>query len=129
MKLTELIVCIAFFLVFSCVFFQSFLAVNGNVRSVKNICMQGAEAVSFDAFLRNEVRKMKIPYWKNFENCAFSYSEKIWLCASEKNAEIKGVVPVIDKKKGCEGFLIEWSLNGRTYVTREVIKQRIVDEE
>ena len=47
----------------------------------------------------------------------------------EKNIDVSSISAVYDDKSKTEGIEIVWNSGDRTFITREYIKQRIINEE
>ena len=125
MKLTEVIVAVAIFLIACAVFSASLINVRRGVDR--------SEAFSKNAVELLDIKKINVPYWKSFDS-EFN-KEKMVLegrlnnLGIDKGFEVESVSSVYDRKRRSEGIKIEWKIYGRKYVCQEFIRQRIVNEE
>ena len=82
--------------------------------------------------IREEIKKLEIPYWKNFdkefEKEKILLEERLRILGGSKGFEITDVSSVYDRKRKSEGIKVEWKFCGKEYTCQEFIKQRIVDE-
>lgn len=128
MKLTELIVSIAIFLLSCTAFLSGFVTVRKSSEKVSFASEGVSELIQNDLLLRSEIKKIRVPYWKNFDQKGKVYSEKFLLFGTEKGIELTGAEIVYDSRHRREGLRVEWKFGGKDYVTQEFIKQRIIDE-
>ena len=128
MKLTELIVSIAIFLLSCTAFLSGFVTVRKSSEKVSFASEGVSELIQNDLLLRSEIKKIRVPYWKNFDQKGKVYSEKFVLLGAEKGIEVTGAEIVYDSRHRREGLRVEWKFGGNDYVTQEFIKQRIIDE-
>lgn len=129
MKLTEVLVSIAIFLIASAVFTASLINIRRSVSKSEVASKSAVSLLEEDAFLRRRIQDFDIPYWKDFDSEFEAAKEKLLLRCSEKGMDIVSVSSVYDKKRKTEGIKIEWNFCGKNYATQEFIKQRIVYEE
>lgn len=133
MKLSELIFTISFFLISCAVFSASLINVRRGVNKAATFSKKAVALLDTDALIRKEIKKINIPYWKNFdkefENEKITLEEKLKISSETKGFETANISSVYDRKHYCEGIKVEWKLNGRKYETLEFIKQRIVNGE
>ncbi len=128
MKLTELIVSIAIFLLSCTAFLSGFVTVRKSSEKVSFASEGVSELIQNDLLLRSEIKKIRVPYWKNFDQKGKVYSEKFLLFGTEKGIEVTRAEIVYDSRHRREGLRVEWKFGGKDYVTQEFIKQRIIDE-
>ncbi|MDD5811795.1 MAG: hypothetical protein PUD17_06810 [Treponema sp.] len=133
MKLTEVIVAVAIFLIACTVFSASLINVMRGVDRSEAFSKNAVALLDTDTIIRKEIKKINVPYWKSFDS-EFK-KEKILLEESLKNIgkdkgfKVESVSSVYDRKRRSEGIKIEWKIYGRKYVCQEFIRQRIVNEE
>ncbi|WP_318663323.1 hypothetical protein [Treponema sp.] len=133
MKLTEVIVAVAIFLIACAVFSASLINVRRSVDRSEAFSKNAVALLDTDTLIRKEIKKINVPYWKNFDS-EFK-KEKILLeenlknIGKDKGFEVESVSFVYDRKHRSEGIKIEWKIYGRKYVCQEFIRQRIVNEE
>lgn len=133
MKLTEVIVAVAIFLIACTVFSASLINVRRGVDRSKAFSKNAVALLDTDTLIRKEIKKINAPYWKSFDS-EFK-KEKILLeenlknIGKDKGFEVESVSSVYDRKRRSEGIKIEWKIYGRKYVCQEFIRQRIVNEE
>lgn len=133
MKLTEVIVAVAIFLIACTVFSASLINVMRGVDRSEAFSKNAVALLDTDTIIRKEIKKINVPYWKSFDS-EFK-KEKILLEESLKNIgkdkgfKVESVSSVYDRKHRSEGIKIEWKIYGRKYVCQEFIRQRIVNEE
>lgn len=133
MKLTEVIVAVAIFLIACAVFSASLINVRRSVDRSEAFSKNAVALLDTDTLIRKEIEKINVPYWKNFDS-EFK-KEKILLeenlknIGKDKGFEVESVSFVYDRKHRSEGIKIEWKIYGRKYVCQEFIRQRIVNEE
>jgi hypothetical protein len=132
MKLTELIVAIAIFLIACAVFNASLINVRRSVVRSEDFSKSAVILLDTDALIREEIKKLEIPYWKNFdkefEKEKILLEERLRILGGSKGFEITDVSSVYDRKRKSEGIKVEWKFCGKEYTCQEFIKQRIVDE-
>lgn len=128
MRLTEVIVCMFVFLMGIAAFMGAFVSVQRSSKRAALISEHASGVATTDFLLRREIQDVRIPYWKNFHKGAEAAMEKIRRFCAETGIEITGICPVYDKSCDMEGLQVEWKFNGKEYVTREYIRQRIADE-
>ena len=133
MKLTEVIVAVAIFLIACAVFSVSLINVRRGVDRSEAFSKNAVALLDTDTLIRKEIKKINAPYWKSFDS-EFK-KEKILLeenlknIGKDKGFEVESVSSVYDRKRRSEGIKIEWKIYGRKYVCQEFIRQRIVNEE
>lgn len=128
MKLTELLVSIAIFLMSSAVFTASLVNARSGIARAEAASKNAVSMLETDALLRKEIRKFNIPYWKNFDTEFEAIKRTLLLFCAEKGIEAVSISSVYDTRHRMEGIKIEWKLNGKNYASQEFIKQRIADE-
>lgn len=129
MRLSELLISLALFLLASALFTSSFVNLKSSSSATESALLTNAATINTDSLLRNEIRQIEIPYWKNFEKEYEIQKEKLFQFALQKNIEILSVSTVYDKAHNSEGIRIEWKKGNKIFVTQEFISQRIVNEE
>ena len=133
MKLTEVIVAVAIFLIACAVFSASLINVRRGVDRSEAFSKNAVALLDTDTLIRKEIKRINVPYWKSFDS-EFK-KEKILLeenlknIGKEKGFEVESVSSVYDRKRRSEGIKVEWKIYGRKYVCQEFIRQRIVNEE
>lgn len=128
MKLTEIVVCTMIFLISATAFMGAFVNVQKSSKRTALVSASVSTAAKTDFLIRKEIQDVKIPYWKNVHKGAESVMEKIRRFGAEAGIEITDIYPVYEKTYDMEGFQVEWNSNGKKYVTREYLRQRIADE-
>lgn len=129
MKLTEMLVSIAIFLIASAVFTSSLISLRKGVLESEGISKNAVSLLETDSFLRKEIQSFNVPYWKNF-NCEFEgIREKLLHSCGEKGINIISVSLVYDRKHMAQGIKIEWKSGRKNYSTQEFIKQKVVYED
>ena len=132
MKLTELIVAIAIFLIASVVFTASLINVRRGITRSEKTSAQAVRLLDNDALIRRELQKIKIPYWKNFdsqfEEEKIILEDRLKTIGEDKGFEISDISAVYDRKHNVEGVLVVWKFYGKQYRCQELLKQRIVNE-
>ena len=129
MKLTEIVVCIAIFLLSSTVFLSSYVNMRKTSSSIITQTKNTDSIISKDMLIRNELQKIKSPYWKNIESLKDSYEEALIIALENQKVTILNVSTVYEEKHNAEGICVEWEYNGKKHLTKEFIKQRIIDDE
>ena len=133
MKLTEVIVAVAIFLIACAVFSASLINVRRGVYRSESFSKNAAALLDADTLIRKEIKKINVPYWKNFdrefEKEKILLEENLKNIGKDKGFEVEGVSSVYDRKRRSEGIKVEWKACGRKYASREFIRQRIADEE
>lgn len=128
MKLTELLVSIAIFLMASAVFASSLVNAKSSIAKTEAASKNAVSMLETDALLRKEIRKFNIPYWKNFDMEFEAIKGMLLIFCAEKGIEAVSISSVYDTRHRTEGIKIEWKFNGKNYTSQEFIKQRIADE-
>ncbi len=129
MKLTEILVCTALFLLASIIFLGTLVITrNGATNAIlKTESIQ--DIISADSFLREKIWERKISYWNNLANECSIIEEQLKLNEENIGIHILSVHPVVDEQNVSEGICIEWNKGNNNYVTQEYIRQRIINEE
>ena len=129
MKLTELIVAIAIFLIASGVFTASLINVRRAVVRSEDASRKAVVLLETDALIRKEIQKISIPYWRSFESDfekeKVSFEERLKIYGADKGFEITDIRAVYDNNKQAEGIKVIWKFCGKEYMCQEFIKQRI----
>lgn len=128
MKLTELLVSIAIFLMASALFAASLVNARSGIVRTEAASKKAVPTLEADALLRKEIRSFDVPYWKNFSTEFEAIKRTIFLFCAEKGIEAVSVSSVYNARNRMEGIKIEWKLNGKNYASQEFIKQRIAYE-
>lgn len=128
MKLTELLVSIAIFLMASAVLTASLVNAKSSIAKTEAASKNAVSMLETDALLRKEIRKFNIPYWKNFDMEFEDIKGTLLIFCAEKGIEATSISSVYDTRHRMEGIKIEWKFNGKNYASQEFIKQRIADE-
>lgn len=128
MKLTDLLVSIAIFLMASAVFASSLVNARSGIARTEAASKKTVSTLEADALLRKEIRNFDVPYWKNFGTEFEAIERTLFLFCAEKGIEAVSISSVYDTRHRMEGIKIEWKLNGKNYASQEFIKQRIADE-
>lgn len=128
MRLAEIFMCVAIFLLSSSAFLSSIVVVRKSAGKVVFVSRNVSAIIEADSFLRNEIKNIYVPYWRSLKKQEEIYSEKMGLLGVEKGLEIMAVELVYDDDYHSEGVRVRWRLGGKDYETQEFVKQRIVDE-
>lgn len=128
MRLAEIFMCVAIFLLSSSAFLSSIVVVRKSAGKVVFVSRNVSAVIKADSFLRNEIKNIYVPYWRSLKKQEEIYSEKMGLLGVEKGLEIMAVELVYDDDYHSEGVRVRWRLGGKDYETQEFVKQRIVDE-
>lgn len=132
MRLSELVIAISIFIISSSIFGASFITIRKNILRYEDFSKQSVALLESDDLIRNEIKKIKIPYWKNFEkeakNQKPSLEEHLQILERERGIKIKEITFVYEKKHNADGIKVEWEKDGKKYTSQEFIKQRIVNE-
>lgn len=128
MRLTEVLVSIAIFLIASAVFTASLINVRRSITKSESTSKNAFQTLKTDALIRRRINKTEIPYWKTLNMEFESVKENLELWCIENNINLISISCVYDKKHKSEGIKIEWQLDGKNYESIEYIKQRIIDE-
>ena len=129
MKLTEIIISMAIFLICAIVFLNTLVNVTKSVTKSTAKTNQVSSIISIDYAIRKDIRTIEIPYWKNISSYYSTIENHLLLLEAEKGITITSVSPVYNKKHKREGIQVIWTTNNKQYITTEYIKQRILDEE
>lgn len=133
MRLSELVTAISIFIISSSVSAAAFMTIRKNILRHEDFSRQAAALLDCDDLIRKEIKKIKIPYWKNFEKETErqkpSLEEHLQILGREKGIKINGITFVHDRKHNADGIKVEWEKDGKKYTSQEFIKQRIVNEQ
>lgn len=133
MKLNEVMVAIVIFVIVSTLFASAAVDVRKGILKGEGHSRTAMELLKIDEVFRKEIKKIEIPYWKNFEKefakTKLQFMEHLEEINIEGSPEIVSLEAVLDEKYCTEGIRIEWKHKGKTYVTQEYIKQRIIIDE
>ena len=130
MKLTEVIVAVAIFLIACAVFSASLINVRRIVDRSETFSKNAVVLLDTDALIRKEIKKINAPYWKSeFKKEKILLEENLKNIGKDKGFEVESVSSVYDRKHHSEGIKVEWKIYGKKYSCQEFIKQRIVNEE
>lgn len=128
MRLTEVLVCVVLLMISAGVAGGALIAgqkgslrLEGNTRVLMSV-------LDADLFLRNEASLINVPYFESLEGKRKDIEELFKEKCRDKGIEVKTLSFEYKKETKTELVKIEWELNGRDYVTREYIRQRIFDD-
>lgn len=128
MRLTEVLVCVVLLMISAGVAGRALIAgqkgslrLEGNTRVLMSV-------LDADLFLRNEASLIDVPYFESLEGKRKDIEELFKEKCRDKGIEVKTLSFEYKKETKTELVKIEWELNGRDYVTREYIRQRIFDD-
>ena len=128
MRLTEVLVCVVLLMISAGVAGGALIAgqkgslrLEGNTRVLMSV-------LDVDLFLRNEASLIDVPYFESLEGKRKDIEELFKEKCRDKGIEVKTLSFEYKKETKTELVKIEWELNGRDYVTREYIRQRVFDD-
>mgnify|MGYP003436249065 len=128
MRLTEVLVCVVLLMISAGVAGGALIAgqkgslrLEGNTRVLMSV-------LDADLFLRNEASLIDVPYFESLEGKRKDIEELFKEKCRDKGIEVKTLSFEYKKETKTELVKIEWELNGRDYVTREYIRQRVFDD-
>ena len=128
MRLTEVLVCVVLLMISAGVAGGALIAgqkgslrLEGNTRVLMSV-------LDADLFLRNEASLIDVPYFESLEGKKKDIEELFKEKCRDKGIEVKTLSFEYKKETKTELVKIEWELNGRDYVKREYIRQRIFDD-
>ena len=128
MRLTEVLVCVVLLMISAGVAGRALIAgqkgslrLEGNTRVLMSV-------LDADLFLRNEASLIDVPYFESLEGKKKDIEELFKEKCRDKGIEVKTLSFEYKKETKTELVKIEWELNGRDYVTREYIRQRVFDD-
>ena len=128
MRLTEVLVCVVLLMISAGVAGGALIAgqkgslrLEGNTRVLMSV-------LDADLFLRNEASLIDVPYFESLEGKKKDIEELFKEKWRDKGIEVKILSFEYKKETKTELVKIEWELNGRDYVTREYIRQRVFDD-
>ena len=128
MRLTEVPVCVVLLMISAGVAGGALIAgqkgslrLEGNTRVLMSV-------LDADLFLRNEASLIDVPYFESLEGKRKDIEELFKEKCRDKGIEVKTLSFEYKKETKTELVKIEWELNGRDYVTREYIRQRVFDD-
>ncbi len=128
MRLTEVLVCVVLLMISAGVAGGALIAgqkgslrLEGNTRVLMSV-------LDADLFLRNEASLIDVPYFESLEGKKKDIEELFKEKCRDKGIEVKTLSFEYKKETKTELVKIEWKLNGRDYVTREYIRQRVFDD-
>ena len=127
MKLTEIIISIAIFLIVSIVCLETYTNVLSKSDSIKRLIGSTDVVLKNDALIRKEIKSVDLCYWKNFDNEVRDDLARLQFLQLKGGASISSVRKIYDKKVNEYGIRIEWNLNGKEYVTQEFIKPGFIN--
>lgn len=84
MKLTELLVATAVFIMAAAVFTASFITVRRSILKSEAVSKSAVSLLETDEFLRKEIKCLDVPYWKNFNRELEGIKEKLFISCNEK---------------------------------------------
>lgn len=128
MKLTEVLVSLAISLIAVAVFTASVITVHRGINKTETISKNALTILETDAFLRKHINEFDVPYWKSFDKAFEIIQDKLAVDCAMNGISVVSIASLYDKKHNSEGVCIEWQHNGKHYTTKEIIKQRIIDE-
>lgn len=128
MRLTEVLVCVVLLMISAGVAGGALIA--GQKESLRleantRVLMSVLDA---DLFIRNEASLIDVPYSESLEGKRKDVEELFKEKCRDKGIEVKTLSFEYKKETKTELVKIEWELNGRDYVTREYIRQRVFDD-
>lgn len=128
MRLTEVLVCVVLLVISAGVAGGALIAgqkgslrLEGNTRVLMSV-------LDADLFLRNEASLIDVPYFESLEGKRKDIEELFKEKCRDNGIKVKALSFEYIKETKTELVKIEWELNGRDYVTREYIRQRVFDD-
>lgn len=128
MRLSELFVCIALFLLFAVIFSEAFAGICMREKNIRSSILDVVAVIQADRKIRREMRAIPVSYWKNFTHETSGVIKRMEQMKIAKGVEIISVKKVYGEKKRVDGIQIAWEYKGKIYVAQEYIKPRLVDE-
>ena len=128
MKFTEILVCMIIFLLASAIFLETLVIIRKDSSSVIIKTETAKKIITADSFLRKSITDRKIPYWNNLTNECFEIEEQLEQSSDSIGIKILSVHPIHDEQTNLEGICIEWNNGHKNYITKQYIRQRILDE-
>ena len=105
MKLTELLVSIAIFLMASVVLTASLVNAKSSIAKTEAASKNAVSMLETDALLRKEIRNFNIPYWKNFDTEFETIKGMLLIFCAEKGIEAVSISSVYNARHRME---VKW---------------------
>lgn len=128
MRLSELLVCISLLMISVGVISGALIQGNKGILKTEINSRNVIAEIDADLFLRSKIEELEIPYWKSLEEKIEVINQALQKEAIENGFEVLAVSFDYEREKNAELLNIEWKMNGRVYVTRQYIRQRVFDE-
>lgn len=128
MRLSELLVCISLLMISVGVISGALIQGNKGILKTEINSRNVIAEIDTDLFLRSKIEELEIPYWKSLEEKIEVINQALQKEAIENGFEVLAVSFDYEREKNAELLNIEWKMNGRVYVTRQYIRQRVFDE-
>ena len=128
MRLTEVLVCVVLLMISAGVAGGALIAGQKGSLRLEGHTRDLMSVLDVDLFLRNEASLIDVPYFESLEGKRKDIEELFKEKCRDKGIEVKTLSFEYKKETKTELVKIEWELNGRDYVTREYIRQRVFDD-
>lgn len=129
MKLTEVLISIAVFLIVTVVLTASLINVRRSIAKTEHYSESLMTVMNKDMFVRKTINEIRIPYWKNFDSVFDEIKKNLEIEFNQQGIHVMSVSTVYDKRNNAEGIRVEWKYNNKVYISQEFIKQRLVNVE
>lgn len=127
MKLSEVLICTAIFSIMIFSFGRFFLNVRTNIFKSIDEQKNALIVLKTDEILREEISKIDIAYWKNFDAEIEVCLEYLDFFCKENAIDVVLMEVIFDKAHNANGIKIEWEKFGKSYTVKEFIHTRIFE--
>ncbi|NLM01509.1 MAG: hypothetical protein GX220_08680 [Treponema sp.] len=119
MKISEVLICIALFILVSIATAECFIVFNRNYKNTVTKIIDVQKIITFDCMLRERVEKIEMPYWKNKERIYEKERLALLELNTEKDFAIVSVEKVINMEDELVGVVIVWKYKDDVFETKE----------
>lgn len=119
MKLSEVLISIALYVLVSVCFCESFIYAKKSCKKLYEPALNSEKVLSIDLKVRQNIKSIKIPYWKNAENEIEILKKNIILCDFGKDVKVLKCEEIRSSNGNICGLCVSWSFYSKVYETKE----------
>lgn len=119
MKISEVLICIALFILVSVVTAESFIIFNRNYKNTETKIIDAEKIMTFDFMLRKRIEEIEVSYWQNKEKVYEKEKIGFFEMRTEKEFKIMEVEKVKNIDGELIGVVIVWKYKDDVFETKE----------
>jgi len=120
MSLIELIVCSAVFCVCVPTFFIGFSSSSKAIKKISDKSFRTEKILLIDRKIREEIWKIKIPYWKNREKIILEKMQFFYEMNFVEKVEMRNIFPLRNESGKIIGLKVFWKIENEEQETVEL---------